>query len=59
MSLIIFTKEYSGEEWHDVDRDVSECIDGRFNPAVENIPVDEWGLAKGILKVTVEWIEEE
>ncbi len=43
MSQIIFEKKYDGENLYDLGRDIHECFDKRFNPKVENIPVDEYG----------------
>lgn len=34
----IFRKEYDGESLYDLNRDITECFDPRFNELVENIP---------------------
>lgn len=53
--MIIFKKEYDGESIVDLERDISECLDGNFNAIAYAIPVDEHGIHKGTFKVTVEW----
>jgi hypothetical protein len=53
---VIFQKDYHGfEDAVDIERDVSECFDARFNPAMEGIP----GEFQGTIRVTVEYIPEE
>lgn len=56
--LTVFEKEYDGESLYDLDRDIAEAIDERFNPTVKNIPQDEHGFQLGTFKVTVTWTEE-
>lgn len=53
--MIIFNKEYDGESIVDLDRDISEVLDSRFNPVVDIIPKDEHGFHKGSFVVTVQW----
>lgn len=55
----IFKQQYSGESIVDVCRDVWEAFDADFNPLVENIPQDEYGIQKGTFTVTVTWEPEE
>ncbi len=55
----IFEKEYDGESIYDVQRDVIEAFDGRFNPMVKDIPQDEYGFQLGTFTVKIEWSEEE
>jgi len=51
----IFEKEYDGESICDVQRDIIEAFDSKFNPLVKDIPQDEYGFQKGIFKVKIEW----
>ena len=53
----LFTKSYDGESIVDIYRDVSECIDERFNPIVSRIPEMPGfpGFADGKFTVTVTW----
>jgi hypothetical protein len=53
---VIFDKTYDGETIADVQRDLIESFDPRFNPKAKDIPVDEYGFQKGRFKITVEWI---
>ena len=53
--MIIFKKDYDGESVVDMDRDISECLDGNFNAIAYTIPKDEHGFHVGNFKVTVEW----
>lgn len=55
----IFEKEYDGESIYDVQRDVIEAFDARFNSLVKNIPQDEHGFQLGTFTVKIEWSEEE
>lgn len=58
MSLTVFNKEYDGESIYDLDRDVTECLDGEYNPEADCIPIDEYGFQKGKFTVTITWSEE-
>ena len=51
----IFDKNYDSESICDAIRDVSEAFDGRFNPIVSCIPVDEHGFQKGTFDVIITW----
>lgn len=53
--MILFQKEYDGESIVDLERDISECLEGSFNALAYAIPVDEHGFHKGNFKVIVEW----
>lgn len=55
----IFEKEYDGESIYDVQRDVIEAFDAKFNPVVKDIPQDEHGFQRGTFTVKIEWSEEE
>ena len=57
--MIVFKKEYDGESLYDLGRDIAEAIDVTFNPIVEEIPQDEYGIQLGTFKVTIEWSEDE
>ncbi|WP_244832367.1 hypothetical protein [Caballeronia sp. TF1N1] len=58
-ALQLHDKSYDGETIVDMFRDVSEAIDGSYNPAALAIPQDEHGFAKGTFKVTILWEPEE
>lgn len=51
----IFHKEYDGESICDVDRDLLESFDGRFNPIASEITLDENNIPEGRFIVTVQW----
>jgi|AGFS01.1.fsa_nt_gi hypothetical protein len=51
----IFSKEYDGESIYDVQRDVVEAFDSRFNEFVADIPQDENGIQEGQFIVTIQW----
>lgn len=51
----IFNKEYDGESIYDVQRDVIEAFDSRFNELVAEIPQDENGFQEGQFIVTIKW----
>lgn len=55
----LFRKEYDGESIVDVDRDVTEAFDPRFNDLVKQIPQDQHGFQEGTFIVTVEWKSDE
>ena len=53
--MILFKKEYSAEELCDLERDVSESLDGDYNAIAHTIPTDEYGFQRGRFKVLIEW----
>ena len=53
--MIIFQQEYDGESIYDLDRDVSEALQGDYNPIIDGLPVDENGIQLGTFKVTITW----
>lgn len=53
-----FCKEYDGESLHDISRDIHEAFDERFNHVIAEIPVDKYGIQKGVFKVTIDWYSE-
>ncbi len=55
----IFKKEYDGESLYDIQRDVHEAFDSRFNPLAEQIPQDEYGFQQGTFTVTITWSPDE
>ncbi|MEG0063076.1 MAG: hypothetical protein RR740_00585 [Pseudomonas sp.] len=59
MSNLIFKKEYGGEDINDLERDVSEALDSRYNPSAERITQDEHGFVEGKLVVTITWVPDE
>lgn len=54
----VFKKEYDGESIVDLGRDISEAILAEYNPVINVIPVDTYGLQKGTFTVTIVWTEE-
>jgi len=50
----LFKQKYCGEELADVERDVSEALDGTFNPVVKQIPMDD-DMHQGTFTVTITW----
>lgn len=54
----LLEKMYDGESIVDVGRDVHEAFSERFNPPTASIPKDEYGIQKGVFKVTIEWMPE-
>ncbi len=52
----IFDKLYDGESLCDVERDISECWDERFNERVSGIPIDEHGFQTGTFRIQITWI---
>lgn len=52
---VIFTKQYDGESMVDIDRDITEAFECRFNPNAKVITSDEYGLFNGTFTVTVTW----
>jgi len=57
--MVIFKQEYDGESIYDVDRDVSEAFDSKFNPIVGTIPTDEHYIQKGTFTILITWSDEE
>jgi hypothetical protein len=55
--MIVFKKTYDGESIYDLERDIAESIDERFNDLMSDLPTDENGFTKGKFKVTIEWEE--
>lgn len=55
--MIVFKKTYDGESIYDLERDIAESIDERFNDLMSDLPQDEDGFTKGKFKVTIEWEE--
>lgn len=55
-SRVVWTKDYHGfESMSDLDCDVYEALDERFNPKAKDIP----GEFQGTIKVTMEYIPAE
>jgi hypothetical protein len=56
--VIILDKQYDGESIVDLNRDVSEMLDEKFDPRIKTIPRDKYGFMQGTFKLTVEWVPE-
>jgi hypothetical protein len=59
MVKTIFTKKYDGESLYDLNRDISEVFVSDYNPAILEIPCDEYGFQLGTFTVKIEWSNEE
>ena len=57
--MILFQKEYLEEELCDLERDVTEALQGDYNALMHTIPFDRFGSMKGVFKVTIEWEDDE
>lgn len=53
--MIIFEKKYSGESIYDVSQDLADAFDSSYNPAINDIPVDEYGFQSGTFTIKIEW----
>jgi len=56
--MIIFRKDYSAEELCDVERDVIEAFDPRFNDIINDLPMNKDGFIEGNFTVTIQWKED-
>lgn len=54
----ILNKEYDFDSISDIERDIIESLDPRFNPDASQIKTDKNGAFDGMVKVTIEYIEE-
>lgn len=57
--ITIFEKTYDGESLYDLDRDVAEALDSRYNELTKQIPQDQWGICQGEFRVIIQWTSEE
>jgi len=55
----IFERSYCGEGIIDIEQDVSEALSESYNPVMSKVPADEWGISKGTIKVTIEWMPDD
>jgi hypothetical protein len=53
--MIILEKQYDGESLYDIERDIAEVFDERFNPEISAIPTDMYGFQTGTFTVTITW----
>lgn len=55
--LILLDKEYDMEALYDVERDVMECFDSKFNPVAKLVdkyyPKDEHGFSEAVYRVRI------
>lgn len=58
MTITLLSKTYDGESIVDTGRDVHEAFIAAFTPAVNDIPVDENFIQKGVFTVTITWSPE-
>lgn len=53
---VIFNKSYDAEGLADIERDVMESFDEKFNDIMKSVPQDpETGFHKGTFEVTITW----
>lgn len=57
--IVMFDKNYRGEDLCDVGRDVSEAFDEDFNELLKRIPQDRHGLPCGKFDIKITWHPEE
>lgn len=55
MKILIFEQYYTKESLADIDSDVHEAFDLRFNEVLELLPVDADGFMEGMFTVTINW----
>lgn len=55
MKILIFEQDYTKESLADVERDVREAFDIRFNEVLELLPVDGDGFSEGVFTITINW----
>lgn len=53
----IFNEEYDGESIVDLQRDIAEALDSRFNDVMKVIPKDEHGFTEVVYNVIITWKE--
>jgi len=56
--ITVYEKVYDGESLYDLERDIAESFDPRYNPIVESIPQDKHGIQLGEFTVTITWKNE-
>lgn len=56
--LTVYEKVYDAESLCDLERDIAEAFDPRYNPSVGNIPQDHHGFQHGEFTVTITWKNE-
>jgi hypothetical protein len=57
--ITIFDKKYDDKSLRDFSRDISECLDERFNPIIKTIPSDGYGIQEGTFHLILAWTPEE
>ena len=57
--MIVFDQEYCDETLNDVERDVIEAFDPKFNPCMPELEKDEYGFSDARYRITIELIEDE
>jgi len=51
--MLLMDSEYEAEEIHDINDDIMDSLN------MVGVPVDEWGMIIGKIKVTVELVREQ
>lgn len=57
--MLVFDKHYDGESLCDLERDIVEALDSRYNPIVDDIPQDKHGISKGTFEVIIKWVNDD
>ena len=53
---VLWDNRYCAEELADIDRDISECLDARFNPMIHRLPKNGLNsMLEGTVRDTVTW----
>lgn len=55
--IIQWKKDYGFDGLYDMERDISESFDKRYNPDAAEPKVDKHGVFNGVYRVTIEYIE--
>ena len=55
----LFKKSYDAEGLYDLERDISEALNGQYNIAMEVLPTNDQGFTRGSFEVTVVWRDDE
>lgn len=56
--VTLFEKEYDGSSLCDIQRDVYEMLDERFNPNAKHLIKDEYGNIEGRVIITVDYMKD-
>lgn len=54
--IMIMEQDYIGESIVDLERDVGEALDSRYNANMDRVPQDQHGFCQGRFLVVIEWL---